>query len=360
MKRLKFSLAILLSVIITLSAEAQTYGPKITGTGLKPDNYDLVASLKEANPNRIAHRGLPSKVDLADLMPPVGNQGQQSSCVAWSTAYANKSYQEFVERKDKGAWTYKSGNAPNYKTLFSPAFIYNQINGGKDSGSSISDAMALVVSKGAIPWDAMPYNEKNYSKQPTVEQLQLAAKFKAKEFQRLRYNEPNEIKNQLAQGRPVVVGILINENIYEIGKKIYNEAKGANLGGHAITLVGYDDATNTFKYQNSWGIEWGDKGFGYIDYKYFSKVCRSAFVMIDLIDPNPGPEIADNKEQIIVQPIPAKNEVNPADKTDLLPPAEINASNGNFSNKIVLTWSPTPRAIGYEIEIGRASCRERV
>ena len=349
MKRLKFSLAILLSVIITLSAEAQTYGPKITGTGLKPDNYDLVASLKEANPNRIAHRGLPSKVDLADLMPPVGNQGQQSSCVAWSTAYANKSYQEFVERKDKGAWTYKSGNAPNYKTLFSPAFIYNQINGGKDSGSSISDAMALVVSKGAIPWDAMPYNEKNYSKQPTVEQLQLAAKFKAKEFQRLRYNEPNEIKNQLAQGRPVVVGILINENIYEIGKKIYNEAKGANLGGHAITLVGYDDATNTFKYQNSWGIEWGDKGFGYIDYKYFSKVCRSAFVMIDLIDPNPGPEIADNKEQIIVQPIPANNEVNPADKTDLLPPAEINASNGNFSNKIVLTWSPTPRAIGYEI-----------
>lgn len=194
MKRLKFSLAVLLSVIITLSAEAQTYGPKITGTGLKPDNYDLVASLKEANPNHIAHRGLPSKVDLSDLMPPVGNQGQQSSCVAWSTAYANKSYQEFVERKDKGAWTYKSGNTPNYKTLFSPAFIYNQINGGKDNGSSISDAMALVVSKGAIPWDTMPYNEKNYSKQPTVEQLQLAAKFKAKEFQRLRYNEPNEIK----------------------------------------------------------------------------------------------------------------------------------------------------------------------
>ena len=349
MKLMKISLTLILSALFTLSTQAQTFGPKITATGLKPDNYDLVSSLKEANPNRIAHRGLPSKVDLSDLMPPVGNQGQQSSCVAWSTAYANKSYHEYVERKDKGTWTYKSGNAPNYKNLFSPAFIYNQINGGKDNGSSISDAMALIVSKGALPWEAMPYTEKNYLKQPTPDQLQLAAKYKAKEFQRLRYNEPNEIKNQLAQGRPVVVGILINENIYEIGKKIYNEAKGANLGGHAITLVGYDDSTNAFKYQNSWGVEWGDKGFGYIDYKYFTKVCKSAFVMIDAIDPNPGPEIADKKEQIIIQPTPADNTVNPDEKAELTPPEEINASNGNFSNKIVLTWTPSPKAIGYEI-----------
>ncbi|HMW03747.1 MAG TPA: C1 family peptidase [Leptospiraceae bacterium] len=343
MRLIKIILFLTISFIITISIQSQTFGPKTSGTGLKPDSYDLLSSIKEANPNRIAHRGLPSKVDLSDLMPPVGNQGQQSSCVAWSTAYANKSYQEFIERKDKGTWNYKTGNTPNYKNLFSPAFIYNQINGGRDNGSSISDAMALIVSKGVLPWDAMPYNEKNFSKQPTAEHLSLAAKFKAKEFLRLRYNEPSEIKNHLSQGRPVVVGILINENFYEIGKKIYNEGKGANLGGHAITLVGYDDSTNAFKFQNSWGVEWGDKGFGYIDYKYFAKVCRSAFVMIDLIDPNPEPQIVDNK----IKPTPPENTVLPP--TDINPPSEINASNGNFSNKIVLTWMQVPGAIGYEI-----------
>ena len=348
MKLTKISLTLLISGLLSLSVDAQTFGPKITGTGLKPDNYDLVASLKEANPNRIAHRGLPSKIDLSDLMPPVGNQGQQGSCVAWSTAYANKSYHEFVERKDRGDWVYQSGSSPNYKTLFSPAFIYNQINGGRDNGSSISDAMALIVSKGAVPWDVMPYNEKNYTKQPSAEQFQLASKFKAKEFQRVRYNEPSEIKSQLAQGRPVVVGILINENIYEIGKKIYNEAKGANLGGHAITLVGYDDSTQAFKYQNSWGVEWGDKGFGYIDYRYFSKVCRSAFVMVDLIDPNPQPEVSDKKNPEITPPV-ADNNITPEEKKEISPPEEINASNGNYSNKIVLTWTPSQGAIGYEI-----------
>jgi fibronectin type 3 domain-containing protein len=71
--------------------------------------------------------------------------------------------------------------------------------------------------------------------------------------------------------------------------------------------------------------------------------------MIDAIDPNPGPEIADKKEQIIIQPTPADNTVNPDEKAELTPPEEINASNGNFSNKIVLTWTPSPKAIGYEI-----------
>ncbi len=317
-------------------------------TGLKPDNFDLLVTIKEANPNHIAHRGLPSKVDFSDLMPPVGNQGQQGSCVAWSTAYANKSYQEFVERKNLGTWNYNSGKTPNYKNLFSPAFIYNQINGGRDQGSSISDAMALIVSKGALPWETMPYNEKNFTKQPTPEQFTLASKFKAKEFKRLRYNETTEIKNQLAQGRPVVVGIIINENIYEIGKKIYKEAKGANLGGHAITLVGYDDSAQAFKYQNSWGVGWGDNGFGYIDYRYFTRVCRSAFVMIDLVDPNPEVSVVKNEEKVVIEPPSANTDVSNENKP-LEPPAEINASTGNFSNKIVLTWTPVPNAIGYEV-----------
>ena len=62
MKLTKISLTLLICGVLSLSVDAQTFGPKITGTGLKPDNYDLVASLKEANPNRIAHRGLPSKI----------------------------------------------------------------------------------------------------------------------------------------------------------------------------------------------------------------------------------------------------------------------------------------------------------
>src|SRR6185369_756683 len=35
---------------------------------------------------------LPASVDLTSQFPPVGNQGQLSTCVAWAVAYADKSY----------------------------------------------------------------------------------------------------------------------------------------------------------------------------------------------------------------------------------------------------------------------------
>ena len=312
-------------------------------TGLKADSFELLSSIKEANPRYIKHRGLPSEVDLSPNMPPIGNQGRQGSCVAWSTGYANKSYHEYIERKDKENWKYMINGLPNYKVLFSPAFIYNQINGGKDNGSSISDAMSLIVSRGALTLDQMPYDVNNFTRQPTPDQFQLASKFKAKEFQKLRYNDPSEIKAQLSAGRPVVAGILIDTSFYELkGKTIYQSSAGQSLGGHAITIVGYNDSTGAFKFQNSWGIEWGDKGFGYIDYKYFSRVCRSAFVMVDIIDPNievtkitPGAENTPEVATIVDNSIKA--------------PQEVNASKGNYSDKVVLSWTPVANAIGYEV-----------
>ncbi|HTW59300.1 MAG TPA: GNAT family N-acetyltransferase [Terriglobales bacterium] len=41
------------------------------------------------------------------------------------------------------------------------------------------------------------------------------------------------------------------------------------VGSHSVLLVGYDDSKGRLTFQNSWGIDWGDKGFGYIDYETF-------------------------------------------------------------------------------------------
>jgi C1A family cysteine protease/fibronectin type 3 domain-containing protein len=312
-------------------------------TGLKPDTFELSHAVKEANPRYVKHRGLPSEVDLSPHMPPVGNQGMQGSCVAWSTGYANKSYHEFIERRDSQSWKYTSNNSPNPKVLFSPAYIYNQINGGRDNGSSIYDAMSLLVSKGALTLDQMPYDINNFTRQPTPDQFQMASKYKAKEFQKVRYNDPSEIKSQLAQNRPVVVGILVDQGFNELrGKTIYKEQRGQSFGGHAITIVGYSDTTNSFKFQNSWGTEWGDNGFGYIDYRFLARVCKSAYVLIDQIDPNV--EITKINPNADNTP-----EIKMITDTSISPPAEIHATKGNFSDKIVLSWTSVPKAIGYEI-----------
>ncbi|TGL31449.1 cysteine protease [Leptospira koniambonensis] len=335
----------LLSALLYLLSATGLFSQTPPGLGMKQEPAELLASLKEANPNRISHRGLSSSVDLSQYMPPVGDQGQQSSCVAWSTAYATKSFQEYMERKDRGWKLSDSSGSPNYSNIFSPAFIYNQINGGRDNGSLISDAMRIVVEKGAAPWSSMPYNERDYLARPPQDAFNAASSYKAKEFLRIRQTDPNELKNQLALGRPVVAGIIVYENFMNLkGKEVYKEGVGKTYGGHAIAIVGYDDSKGAFKFINSWSTQWGDNGYGYIEYRWFTKVCQSAFVLVDDV----APATTTNTTTTTTTPSTDVKPV-PPEKVKPTSPKEIAATQGSFSDKVILTWASVPLAIGYEI-----------
>ncbi|MEO1987226.1 MAG: C1 family peptidase [Martelella sp.] len=43
-------------------------------------------------------------------------------------------------------------------------------------------------------------------------------------------------------------------------------ATGRPDGGHAVTLVGYKESGQYFKFINSWGTNWGDRGYGRLSY----------------------------------------------------------------------------------------------
>lgn len=45
---------------------------------------------------------------------------------------------------------------------------------------------------------------------------------------------------------------------------------GLTSGGHAMVLVGFDDTTRMFVVRNSWGADWGDHGYCYISYDFFT------------------------------------------------------------------------------------------
>ncbi|EMJ99361.1 C1 family peptidase [Leptospira sp. B5-022] len=332
-----------LSVLLLSLSATGLLSQTVPGLGMKQEPAELLASFKEANPNRISHRGLSSSMDLSQYMPPVGDQGQQSSCVAWSTAYATKSFQEYMERKDRGWKLSDSSGSPNYSNIFSPSFIYNQINGGRDNGSLISDAMRLVVEKGAAPWSSMPYNERDYLRRPSQDAFNAASAYKAKEFLRIRQTDPTELKNQLSLGRPVVAGIIVYENFMNLkGREVYKEGVGKTYGGHAITIVGYDDSKGVFKFINSWSTQWGDNGYGYIDYRWFTKVCQSAFVLVDDVTPTTTTNTTTTTPATDVKPVPPE-------KVKPTAPKEIAATQGSFSDKVVLTWASVQHAIGYEI-----------
>ncbi len=61
-------------------------------------------------------------------------------------------------------------------------------------------------------------------------------------------------------------------------------------GYHAIVLTGYDDTTREFTFQNSWGKEWGDGGYGTMSYDFATTYIRQngAAVLDDLDTTIPG------------------------------------------------------------------------
>src|SRR5438105_3050508 len=106
---------------------------------------------------------LPSKVDLSNQFPPPGNQGAQSSCVAWATAYALRSYQAHV--RERQPLIRPDGTIDSLR-VFSPAFVYNQINGGRDAGSAFPDALDLIKREGVAPLQLMPYKQTDFTRMP--------------------------------------------------------------------------------------------------------------------------------------------------------------------------------------------------
>jgi hypothetical protein len=260
---------------------------------------------------------IPRSIDLSVNFPAPGDQGSQSSCVGWATAYALKSYQEKVET----GWTL---NTPDH--LFSPAFIYNQINGGQDQGSNISEALALAVSKGVATLATMPYNYTDYRTQPTASAFTQALKFKAASF--LRVNDTSQIKAALANRKPVVGGIAVYQQLVALkgSNSVYNTSSGNKQGGHAITIVGYDDDKygGAFKVINSWSQNWGDNGFFWMPYNFTSGgILSEAYILED----------AENTETITPQE-----------------PTEPKPDNSTLPNLTVENWNasydPHPRGAG--------------
>lgn len=179
---------------------------------------------------------LSTSVDLTSKMPPVGDQGNQGSCVAWAIGYSLKSMQEGIDQ----GWTLNTSSH-----LFSSAYIYNQINNGADNGSYISDGLNLVVNQGCSTLSKTPYNQNDYWTQPSAAARNQASHYKALMwYYTTNFGDVDTVKWWLdTQRTPVVTGIAVGTDFFQLNSttnKVY-DVFDMNYGGHAISLIGYDD-----------------------------------------------------------------------------------------------------------------------
>jgi len=258
---------------------------------------------------------LPSSIDIGSNVLIPRSQGGLGSCASWAVA----SELTRVERK-RNKWPV--GKNISY---FSPLYLYNQVNGGQDRGSSLYNNLNILVNRGCALFVTFPYIQ-DYRIQPTASAHREAARYKINEFKKLTVNI-DSIKNALARGYGVVISFRVFDNFDFYSGGIYkpNGQSGVMRNGerfefHGMTIIAYDDAFQMLKIINSWGENWGDKGFMYISYNDLESLVREAYI---IVPKDSLPELA-------------------------LPPSNVQASKGLSRNKVTISWQKNS-AEEYEI-----------
>ncbi len=217
-------------------------------------------------------RNLPPSVDLRPQCPPVYDQGQLGSCTANAIAAAL----QFDQMKQ---------GLPNPFTPSRLFIYYNErvmehtVN--SDSGAQIRDGIRSVNHQGACPEDEWPYVIANFAEQPPARCYEDALQHKAVLYQRV-IRDLNQMKGCLAEGYPFVFGIAVynsflSEEVARTGvvpmpaPGEQGPGEGGRPEGHAMLMVGYDDAQQRFSVRNSWGTDWGMEGYATMPYAYFTQ-----------------------------------------------------------------------------------------
>lgn len=290
--------------LLTLSIfgllETSTHSFKL-GENFDPVRYQ--ATPKVAPLTRGSFDDLPSSISLLAYAPKVGNQKNSGSCVGWASSYSAASV----------AWSItaeKSNQNFEDPVPFSPSFVFNRIKVSKDceGGSNIESALSDLTINGSLSLADFPYSDVQCERLPTDFEFDLASMYSIEGYRRLSsvYSTRSlhvATRRALEQRHPVVIGMLVGPSFINY-KAAYSTLRISveenalydkvgidgmygleGYGGHAMTVVGYDDDRDggAFHIMNSWGTSWGDKGFAWVKYSDFIRWVRSAYEVIPQI-----------------------------------------------------------------------------
>jgi len=238
----------------------------------KPDLADDRDKLYEINEGT-SDQPLPSIVDLRPLCSPVFDQGQVGSCTGNAAAGAFEFLQlKELRTKVVGSEEFDSTKYERASRLF---IYYNErrMNGdtGEDAGATLRDAIKSLLYYGACKESTWPYVESQALVQPSEAAYAEAREHKISKY--YAFDDLEHIKHSLAAGYPVIFGITLfqsfeSDEVAQSGLVPMPRPREKCLGGHALMMVGYDDANQHVIVRNSWGTSWGDKGYFYLPYEY--------------------------------------------------------------------------------------------
>jgi len=236
---------------------------------------ELEAQIKTYQDSKIPiYLCLPEFVDLSHWCSPIRNQESLNSC----TACAAIALIEYFQNRNRDQYT-------NASVLFLYKVARKLMHRQGDVGASIRETMKAMVLFGIPPEEYWPYEPSKIDEEPSGFCYSYAQNYQT--IQYFRLDTPGllasdllaQIKMTLVAGIPSMFGLTIYSSIYEElnykrGYIPVPNKKDHVEGGHAVVAVGYDDhkiiqdSVGALLIRNSWGIKWGERGYGWLPYEY--------------------------------------------------------------------------------------------
>jgi len=201
-----------------------------------------------------ANTPLPARVDWSAYATPVRNQGVYQTCTAFASIAAIE-IQENIDNKTKNA------------TLdYSELDLFYRSKGKTETYWKTGGNIAWCLESAKAFNGYCREKDSPYTQIPSVPtyttKIPLCHKIKTS----VNFTGAANMKYYLQNG-PIVAALTM---YYDIGRfrgtGVYTVTTAYSSGGHAVCIVGYDDAEKCWIIKNSWGTGWGNNGYGKIGY----------------------------------------------------------------------------------------------
>jgi C1A family cysteine protease len=226
----------------------------VPASDLLPEDMRVVTE----SPSPTARQALPAtydwrNVDGKNYVSPILDQGRCGSCVAFSSVATFETQLNIAAKDTSSPWQ------------LSPQYLFSCGGGACSFGWQPGSAARFLVSKGVVDNSCMPYSSGPHGDDASCSAACSDAS--SRTVKAHGYSTPTSgasnvdaVKRALQNG-PLVASFTVYEDFMFYTGGVYKHVTGGVAGGHAVSIVGWNDTDKAWVVRNSWGTGWGLGGF---------------------------------------------------------------------------------------------------